>query len=90
MFVRGDRVQLQQVILNLLHNAMDAMSDQRERGRTIVVECRPIDDQPILLVRVRDSGPGLRVGTEEVDLRTFLHDQAGWDGHGPVDRAVNR
>ena len=71
MVVRGDRVQLQQVILNLLHNAMDAMTDQRERGRRIVVECRPIEDQPTLLVRVRDSGPGLRVGTEEVIFEPF-------------------
>jgi signal transduction histidine kinase len=58
------------------------MTDQRERGRSIVVECRPIDDQPILLVRVSDSGPGLRVGTEEVIFEPFYTTKPNGMGMG--------
>src|SRR5262249_53767473 len=37
--VRGDRVQIQQVILNLLHNGLEAMSGQQECPATIMVRC---------------------------------------------------
>ena len=44
--VLGDRVQLQQVMLNLLHNAMEAMTDERSRATTVSVRCRRMDDVP--------------------------------------------
>ena len=44
--VLGDRVQLQQVMLNLLHNAMEAMADGRSRATTVSVRCRRVDDVP--------------------------------------------
>src|SRR5262245_10798954 len=82
MVVRGDRVQLQQVILNLLHNAMDAVADQRERSRTIGIECHPAAEPSVLVVRVSDSGPGLRVGSEEVIFEPFYTTKADGMGMG--------
>jgi two-component system sensor kinase FixL len=82
MFVRGDRVQLQQVILNLLHNAMDAITGQYQRSRTIAIECRPAPEPSVLVVRVRDSGPGLRVGSEEVIFEPFYTTKANGMGMG--------
>jgi C4-dicarboxylate-specific signal transduction histidine kinase len=56
--VRGDRVQLQQVILNLLLNAADAMIDIEGRPRTLRVQTRMHGPDRIKLL-VQDSGIGL-------------------------------
>ena len=55
---QGDRVQLQQVILNLIMNAVEAMSsvDDVRRELSISTGRRGADE---ILVAVRDSGPGI-------------------------------
>jgi C4-dicarboxylate-specific signal transduction histidine kinase len=69
IFANGDRVQLQQVVLNLLHNAMEAMADQHDHPRRIVIGCHQVEGT--VFVRVHDSGPGLRVGTEDEVFEPF-------------------
>ncbi len=56
--VEGDRVQLQQVILNLLHNARDAMAGVETSTKQLVVrsEC---DEGDRVKLSVRDAGTGL-------------------------------
>jgi PAS domain S-box-containing protein len=56
--VQGDRVQLQQVILNLIINAVEAMSDVTERPRELLISSRK-DASSRVIVAVQDSGPGL-------------------------------
>jgi PAS domain S-box-containing protein len=56
--VKGDRVQLQQVILNLLINAVEAMSGMSEGSRELLISTRETESEGVL-VAVRDSGPGL-------------------------------
>jgi len=55
----GDRVQLQQVILNLVMNAIEAMSEISEGSRELLISTS-IDAPGGVIVAVRDSGPGLK------------------------------
>jgi C4-dicarboxylate-specific signal transduction histidine kinase len=65
--VSGDRVQLQQVLLNLVVNGMDAMNTVEESSRVLIIcgrrETR--DGIPGALLSVQDSGSGLK--PEEMD-----------------------
>jgi PAS domain S-box-containing protein len=54
--VQGDRVQLQQVLLNLIINAIEAMRDVGEGERELLISSRNEPDG--VSVEVRDSGPG--------------------------------
>ncbi|HEY2920310.1 MAG TPA: PAS domain S-box protein [Candidatus Binatia bacterium] len=54
----GDRIQLQQVVLNLINNAIEAMSGAGEGARELQVGSAK-DELQGVLVAVRDSGPGL-------------------------------
>ena len=55
--VQGDRVQLQQVLLNLIINAIEAMRDIGEEERELLISTR---NEPYgVSVGVRDTGPGL-------------------------------
>jgi PAS domain S-box-containing protein len=55
--IQGDRVQLQQVLLNLLINAMEAVSGVSDGVRELVIGTRKAD-AGCVLVAVSDSGPG--------------------------------
>jgi PAS domain S-box-containing protein len=56
--VQGDRVQLQQVILNVTINAIEAMCSVSEENRDLLICTRQAEPDAVL-VEVRDSGPGL-------------------------------
>jgi signal transduction histidine kinase len=82
VMMRGDRVQLQQVILNLLQNAMDAMSDQRQRPRAVVIACRHEADDRRVRVTVSDSGPGIEEGLDQTIFEPFYSTKPGGMGIG--------
>ncbi|QAU42733.1 histidine kinase [Bradyrhizobium guangdongense] len=56
--VFADRVQLQQVMLNLIMNAIEAMGEVSERTRELVISTSKVGSDR-MLVAVSDSGPGL-------------------------------
>jgi PAS domain S-box-containing protein len=57
--VLGDRIQLQQVMLNLILNAVEAMNEPRETARELLIRTER-DGSGGVLVAVEDSGPGLQ------------------------------
>ncbi len=59
--VRGDRVQLQQVVLNLLINAIEAMAGVADRRRTLQIRS-DVDERHRVVVSVRDTGAGIAAG----------------------------
>ena len=80
VLANGDRVQLQQVILNLLHNAMEAMAEQQQAPRSILIGCHRYHHA--IVVSVRDSGPGLSAGTEHLVFEPFYTTKQGGMGMG--------
>jgi PAS domain S-box-containing protein len=56
--IYGDRVQLQQVILNLVVNAVEAMSGVDAEARDLLISTEKVEPDGVL-VAVRDTGPGL-------------------------------
>ena len=64
-----------------LVTAMEAMSDERDRPRTVGVECFSVDGGRVS-IRVRDSGPGLRTGSEGLIFEPFYTTKTGGMGMG--------
>jgi len=56
--VTVNRLQLQQALLNLFQNAIEALSQSHQRRRALVVRCRRWGDQG-LTIQVEDNGPGI-------------------------------
>ncbi len=69
--VKADRVQLQQVLLNLIVNAMDAMRDVRGRPRDIVIRSR-VQGNAAVCVSVEDNGCGFAPGVVEKMFDPFF------------------
>ena len=78
--VRGDRVQLQQVLLNLIMNGVEAMIAIIDRPRLLWVESR-IDESGDILIAVRDSGTGLGLEPDRV-FTPFFTTKANGMGMG--------
>jgi PAS domain S-box-containing protein len=85
--VRADRIQLQQVLLNLVMNSIEAMTGATNQTRVLSVESR-INESGDVLVEVRDSGTGL--GSEADRLFTpFFTTKANGMGMGlPISRSL--
>jgi NO-binding membrane sensor protein with MHYT domain len=79
--IQGDRVQLQQVILNLIINAVEAMSGVSEGSRGLLIGTGK-DASGGVLVAVQDSGPGLNPESFERLFDSFYTTKPGGTGMG--------
>ena len=78
--VQGDRVQLQQVVVNLILNAVEAMSSIDAGARELLISTE--QDQTGVLVAVRDSGPGIEPGNLERVFEPFYTTKTSGVGMG--------
>lgn len=79
--VAGDRVQLQQVILNLLRNASDAMSGVDDRPRELVIRTER-DDCDCVRLTVKDTGVGISEQDAERLFEPFYTTRSDGMGRG--------
>jgi PAS domain S-box-containing protein len=79
--VSGDRVQLQQVILNLVMNAIEAMGGVEDRPRELAITTLNIDADQVR-VSVADSGPGLEPNTANRIFEPFYTTKVSGMGMG--------
>ena len=86
--VHGDRVQLQQVVLNLLLNAVEAMGSVEAKPRELLISTEQDQDHRGVLVAVRDSGPGIDPSHLERVFEYILHHEVQRHGDGAVDLPV--
>ena len=77
----GDRVQLQQVIVNLILNGIEAMSEVVERPRRLVIRSQ-MQNSDEILVAVRDSGVGIAPKDEKRIFDAFFTTKAQGMGMG--------
>jgi C4-dicarboxylate-specific signal transduction histidine kinase len=79
--VRGDRVQLQQVILNLIINGLEAIAKSKDATRELTISSG-VDDSNNVIVAVKDSGEGLDAANLERVFDAFYTTKAEGMGMG--------
>src|ERR1019366_5023210 len=79
--VYGDRVQVQQVIMNLLVNGIQAMASVNDRPRELLIRSRAYNSEQVL-VEVRDSGVGVDPERIEQLFNPFFATKADGMGMG--------
>jgi len=84
--VNGDRVQLQQVIINLLRNAVDAMREIEDRPRQLQIRTEKEGTGNVRLV-MQDTGVGFASGTADRLFESFYSTKN--DGMG-IGLAISR
>ena len=85
--VSGDPVQLQQVLINLIVNAIEAMRRSTDRPRELRI--RSAKNADGILVQVQDSGPGIKPGLADGIFEPFFTTKAEGIGMGlAISRSI--
>jgi len=85
----SDSIQLQQVILNLVTNGMDAVSGSPATNRTLVIRTWPALDGKHVVLEVEDSGPGIPAGDLDRIFDPFFTTKSDGMGMGlAISRSI--
>ncbi len=79
--IRGDRVQLQQVLINLILNAVDSMSQPAEDDSALTLRSRRMAGN-VIQISVADTGHGIPPGDEEAIFESYYTTKPGGLGLG--------
>lgn len=87
LLVRVDLVQIEQVLLNLVRNALDVLQDVPVGSRTIRINTRPVGEN--VWVEIRDSGPGIDSATMRHLFDAFFTTKKMGMGMGlPISKTI--
>lgn len=81
--VRADAIQIQQVVLNLVRNGLDAINSHGAEDRVLTVSTM-VDADTMVVVTVRDSGPGVELETAQRIFDPFFTTKPNGMGIGLV------
>lgn len=88
--VHADPIQLQQVLLNLVRNAIDAMADTPDARREVMLIAQALPDDEIEFI-VADQGSGLAPGASDQIFNPFFTTKPGGTGLGlAISRSIVR
>jgi len=86
--VLGDRIQLQQVVVNLVMNGLEAMAPVTDRPREMLIRSQPHEASEVL-VAVQDSGIGIDSANAERLFNAFFTTKASGMGMGlSISRSI--
>ena len=85
--IEGNQVQLQQVLVNLITNAIDSMATE-DGGRVLSLRSK-VYDSGSLMASVEDVGKGVEPSAIDLIFKNAVYDQGARDGDGAVDLPVD-
>jgi len=87
-FIEADSIQIQQVLINLITNGLDAMSDNPVGERIVVVSSDPVD-QKLIKINVKDNGSGFGNADPQKIFNPFYTTKEGGVGIGlSISRSI--
>jgi two-component system, LuxR family, sensor kinase FixL len=90
VLIRGDRVQLQQVLINLIQNAADSMSQPSQQDRMLTLRSAQLDGN-LIDICLSDTGRGIAPGDEERIFESYYTTKPGGLGLGlSLSRSILR
>ncbi|MBP9854180.1 MAG: PAS domain-containing protein [Candidatus Omnitrophica bacterium] len=85
--IQGDRIQLQQVLLNLISNSLEAMEESRDSSELLIRTSRK--DTDTIMVEVKDSGSGISAKNMSKLFTHFFTSKPNGLGMGlPISRSI--